>query len=155
MHSKTIKILLCYLSPILFSNLAFAGWPSFEVLSPETITSTLLVHNGCPADEEKIPVGTKILIKSRYIPRDQMWYWLYEGNSECHKIHDNLEYIGFHQTNHYTGGIIDTIYGTPNNPLFHFIFTIPGPYWYCGNLIGPNPPQIIDCAADMYMNKSN
>jgi hypothetical protein len=155
MYIKTIKTLLfSFTITFLFNTASATTWPMFDVLSPQTIVTTLLVHNGCKVDEARIPAGTEVAIKSRYIPYNETWYWRYQGNSECHKLPENLEYIGFHQTDHYTGGIIETTYGSQEEPLFHFIFIIPGPYWYCGHLAGPNPPQTIACAQDQLYNFS-
>lgn len=148
MKIKIIKASLISVFVTSISTTANAGWPTFNVLSPQTILSELVVHNGCAPGEGRIPTDTAVPIKSRFIPYDKPWYWRYNGNSNCQKLPENLQYIGYHQTGNYTGDTIETSYGVPGNPLFNFIFTIPGPYWFCGYFAGPTPPETIGCAQD-------
>ena len=117
---------------LFFSNFAYAGWPTFQVLTPQKIITDLINTNGCPTGEGFIPAGTEVKINNYYIPRNENWYWKYNGSSECQPLPIDLQYIAFHQTGNYSGDLINTIYGSANNPLFQFTFTIPGPYWYCG-----------------------
>lgn len=154
------KILLQFsiLSISLFSSLSYAGWPTFTVLKPNEIMDKLVMHDGCPADQGRIPVGTKVKIENRFIPSDQIWNWVYDGDGSCKKIPQKarqLKYLSFKQTDRYSGGVITTGYGTPESQLFAFKFVIPSQpeKWECGPLIGHEPPRKIGCAYDTLKKK--
>ncbi len=145
---KSLFYIVSYSLLIIISPTVFAGWPMFNVLSPQQIMSDLVVTNDCPSGEGFIPENTKVKIYNYYIPHNETWYWLYTGNTQCQKLPSDLQYIAFHQTGHYTGDLINTWYGTEHNKMFRFTFIIPQPYWYCGYLAGTNPPNTIACAQD-------
>lgn len=133
---------------LIIPTIAKAGWPMFNVLTPEKIMSDLLIHDGCAQGEARIPYGTQVPIINRNIPRNQSWFWEYTGDPACQKMPESLQYLAFHQEGHYSGGYINTMYGIPGTTLFRFTFTIPESDWYCGYSAGPNPPQTIGCAQD-------
>lgn len=141
-------IIILIISNVFYSSNTYAGWPIFSVMTPQKIVTDLINTNGCPKGEGFIPLDTEVKIKNYYIPRNESWFWTYTGDNKCQLLPKNLQYIGFHQTGHYSGDLIKTIYGTTHKPLFQFTFTIPGPYWYCGYLVGSNLPETIACAQD-------
>lgn len=144
---SSLSILIVLLSTF-FSNIGYAGWPIFPVPTPQEIMNNLISTNGCANGEGYIPSGKEIKIKNYYIPRDETWFWQYTGNNKCQPLPKDLQYIAFHQTGHYSGDLINTVYATASNSLFQFTFTIPESDWYCGYLAGPNPPETIACARD-------
>ena len=148
MRALDYLLLITIMTLTLFSSISYAGWPTFSVLTPQKIMSDLISTDGCPAGEGFIPAGTEVKIQNYYIPHDETWYWIYTGDTQCQKLPNDLQYIAFHQTGHYSGDLINTFYGIDNNSLFRFTFTIPEPYWYCGYFAGPNPPETVACAAD-------
>ncbi|QLH43607.1 MAG: hypothetical protein HWD59_13470 [Coxiellaceae bacterium] len=126
--------------------------------NPEQITG-LIKQNGCPAGYGYIPTGTRVEINNYYIPQNQRWYWVYNGNDHCQPLPKmGLSYLNYHATGNYSGDQIITGYGDKNNgeTLFSFVFTIPPSNcpdnqcpWYCHNFVGSNPPTIIGCAQDI------
>ncbi len=147
---KSLSFLLGF--SLLLPIIAYAGWPTFNVLSPEEVMQKVIT-TGCQAGEGYIPVGTEVRINNKYIPSDQTWYWVYAGTSKCQKISpvmQGLKYMFFEQDGHYAGATLNTIYGKENTgALFNFTFTLPSEPegWDCSPFTG-NPPMTIGCARD-------
>lgn len=139
---------------VVFSSISYAGWPVFQVLSPDEVMQKV-IKASCAAGEGYIPAGTEFKINNRYIPSNQAWYWIYTGTSRCQKMPTQmqaLKYMFYEQDGRYAGSTISTVYGADSTgPLFSFTFTVPAEPegWDCSPFVGHVPPTTIGCARDM------
>lgn len=131
-----------------WNTAAYAGWPTFQVITPEKI-QTLEVSDGCPTGKVRVPIGTQVQIHNRFIPSNEKWFWYYQGDGQCFSKTEGLQYLSLAQNGHNYPSVITTDYGFEGVSLFQFVFHIPSTYpWYCGSFVGTNPPTDIGCAYD-------
>lgn len=155
MHYHKKFLFIGVINLLLTNSLSYAGWPTFPVLSAEQVLSTIHTAD-CPHGKGKILNGTQFEIINRYIPKNEHWYWTYEGDNTCHRLPEKFNYVDYEPyTAVLSGGKITTSYGATGETLFKFIFKVPSGNcpdnscpWDCGALGTQRPALNVGCAQD-------
>lgn len=143
------------MSLLLTISLSYADWPKFPVLTADQVYSAIHT-DGCPKGAGKILSGTQFAIINRYIPKNEHWYWDYEGDGACYKLPEKFSYVDYQPYNAVkSAGKITTFYGATDGTLFKFIFKVPQGTcpeescpWDCGPLGTQRPALNVGCAQD-------